>query len=113
VCDGLGVEPDADTREDVSGNSFIRWMAALGRLAREKIRDGLHHGVKRALAVVRSGFVFDMELVVDGFITDPDRMDKENENACLELIEAAEEPGSRLASLFEAEVVPPADDEGL
>jgi hypothetical protein len=113
VCDGLGVEPDADTGEDVLGNSFIRRMAALGRLAREKIRDGLHHGVKRALAVVRSGFMFDMKLVVDGFITDPDRTDEENENACLELIEAAEEPGSRLASLFEAEVVPPADDKGL
>jgi hypothetical protein len=88
-------------------------MVALGRLAREKIRDGLHHGVKRALAVVRSGFVFDMKLVAEGFITDLDRTDEENEDAYLELIEAAEEPGSRLASLFEAEVVPPADDEGL
>jgi hypothetical protein len=113
VCDSLGVEPDADTREDVPGNSFIRRMAALGRLTREKIQDNLHHGVKRALAVVRSRFVFDMELIADGFITDPDRTDEENENACLELIGAAEEPGSRLASLFEAEVVPPADDEGL
>jgi hypothetical protein len=88
-------------------------MAALGCLTREKIRDSLHHGVKRALAVVRSGFVFDMELVADGFITDPDRTDEDNENACLELIEAAEGPGSRLAFLFEPEVVPPADDEGL
>jgi hypothetical protein len=113
VCDGLGVEPDADTGEDVPGNSFIRRMPALGRLAREKIRDSLHHGAKRALAVVRSGFVFDMELVADGFITDPDQTDEENENACPELIEAAEEPRSRLASLFEAEVVPPADDEGM
>jgi hypothetical protein len=113
VCDGLGVEPDTDTGEDVSGNSFVRRMVALGRLAREKIQDGLHHGVKRALAVVRSGFVFDMKLVTEGFVTDPDRTDEENEDACVELIEAAEEPRSRLASLFEAEVVPPADDEGL
>jgi hypothetical protein len=113
VCDGLGVEPDADTGEDAPGNSFIRWMATLGRLIRERIRGSLHHGMKRALAVVRSGFVFDMELVADGFIIDPDRTDEENEDACLELIGAAEEPGSRLASLFEAEVVSPADDEGL
>jgi hypothetical protein len=69
--------------------------------------------VKRALAVVRSGFVFDMELVAEGFITDPDQIDEENEDACQDLIGATEEPGSRLASLFEAEVVPPADDEGL
>jgi hypothetical protein len=62
VCDGLGIEPDADTGEDAPGNSFVRRMAALGRLVRERIRGSLHHGVKRALAVVRSGFVFDMSL---------------------------------------------------
>jgi hypothetical protein len=54
-----------------------------------------------------------MELVADGFITDPDWTDEENEDVCLGLIGAAEEPGSRLAKLFEAEVVPPPDDEGL
>jgi hypothetical protein len=113
VCDGLGVEADANTGEDVPGNSFVRRMVALGRLAWEKIRDSLHHGVKRALAVVHSGFVFDMKLVTEGFMTDPDRTDEENEDACVELIEAAEEPRSRLASLFEAEVVSPDDDEGM
>jgi hypothetical protein len=54
-----------------------------------------------------------MELITDGFITDPDRTDEENETACLGLIEATEELGSRLAKLFEVEVVPPADDEGM
>jgi hypothetical protein len=88
-------------------------MVALGRLVRERIRGNLHHGMKRALAVVRSGFVYDMNLVADGFITNLDRTDEENETAYLGLIEAAEEPGSRLAKLFEVEVVPPADDEGL
>jgi hypothetical protein len=47
-------------------------MVALGRLVRERIRGGLHHGVKRALAVVRSRFTYDMDLIADGFITDPD-----------------------------------------
>jgi hypothetical protein len=88
-------------------------MVALGHLVRERIRGRLHHGVKRALAVVRSGFVYDMDLIIDGFIMDPDRTNEENETACLGLIEAAEEPGSRLTKLFEVEVVPPADDEGL
>jgi hypothetical protein len=69
--------------------------------------------VKRALGVVRSGFVYDMELVADGFIMDPDWTDEENETVCLDLIQAAEEPGSHLAKLFEVEVVPPAEDEGL
>jgi hypothetical protein len=62
-------------------------MVALGYLIRERIRGGLHHGVKRAMAVVRSGFVY-MDLIADGFITDPDRMDEENEVTCLTLIEA-------------------------
>jgi hypothetical protein len=113
VCDGLGVKPDANTEEDAPGNSFVRQMVAMGRLVCERIRGGLYHGVKRALAVVRSGFMYDMDLIADGFITDLDRMDKENETICLGLIEAAEEPGSRLAKLFEVEVVLPADDEGL
>jgi hypothetical protein len=89
VCDGLGVEPDANTDEDA------------------------HHDVKRAMAVIRSGFEYDMGLIADGFITDPDQTDEENEVACLNLIEATEEPGVHLAKLFEVEVVPPADDEGL
>jgi hypothetical protein len=113
VCDGLGVEPDANTEEDASGNSFVRRMVALGRLVCERIRGGLHHGVKRALTVIRSRFMYDMDLITDGFITDLYRMDEENEVACLGLIEAAEEPRSRLAKLFEVEVVSPADDEGL
>jgi hypothetical protein len=65
------------------------------------------------MAVVQSGFVYDMDLIANGFITDLDRTDEENEVACLGLIEAAKEPGSRLAKLFEVEVVPPADVEGL
>jgi hypothetical protein len=107
------VKPDVDIEEDTPRNSFVRRMATLGRLIREKIRGGLHHGVKRAMAVVRSGFEYDMGLIADGFIMDPDRTDEENEVACLNLIEAVEEPGGRLAKLFEVEVVPPTDDEGL
>jgi hypothetical protein len=88
-------------------------MIALGCLVREKIRDELHHGVKRAMVVILYGFEYNMCLIADGFISDLDRTDKENEAACLELIEAAEEPGGRLTKLFEVEVVPPVDDEVL
>jgi hypothetical protein len=113
VCDGLRVDPDTDTEEDALGNSFVRRMVALGRLVHERIRGRLHHGVKRALAVIWSGFMYDMDLIADGFITDPDQTDEENKTVCLGLIEAAEEPRSRLAKLFEVEMVPPIDDEGL
>jgi hypothetical protein len=65
------------------------------------------------MAIVQSGFEYDMDLIADGFITDLDRTDEENEVACLNLIEAAEEPGGLLAKLFEVEVVSPTDDEAL
>jgi hypothetical protein len=112
VCDSLGVKPDADT-EDTPRNSFVRRVTTLGGLIREKIRGALHHGVKRAMAVVRSGFEYDMGLVADGFTSDPSKTKEENEAVYLGLIKAAEEPRGRLARLFEDEVLPPADDEGL
>jgi hypothetical protein len=65
------------------------------------------------MVVVWSGFMYDMDLIADGFIIDLDQTNEENEAACLGLIEATEEPRSRLAKLFEVEVVSPADDEGL
>jgi hypothetical protein len=68
--------------------------------------------MKRALAVVRSRFKYDMGLVVDGFTSDPSKTE-ENDAACLGLIEAAEEPGGQLARLFEDEVLLPTNDEGL
>jgi hypothetical protein len=113
VCDGLGVKPDANTEEDALGNSFIRRMTALGGLVREKLRGALHHGVKRAMAVIRYGFEYDMGLVADGFTLDLDKTEEENKAACLGLIETAEEPGGRLMRLIEDEVLSPIDDEGL
>jgi hypothetical protein len=65
------------------------------------------------MAVIRSGFEYDMGLVADGFTSDPDKTEEENEAVCLGLIEAAEEPGGRLVRLFEDEVLPPANDKGL
>jgi hypothetical protein len=68
-------------------------MMVLGNLIREKVRGALHHDVKRALAIVRSGFEYDMGLVVDGFTSDLSKTKEENEVACLGLIEVVEEPG--------------------
>jgi hypothetical protein len=113
VCDNLGVEPDTDTEKDAPRNSFVRQVTELGVLVREKVRGALHHRVKRALAVVRSRFEYDMGLIADGFTSDPSKTEEENEVACLGLIEAMEEPRGRLARLFEDEVLLPAADEGL
>jgi hypothetical protein len=65
------------------------------------------------MVVIWSRFEYDMGLVVDGFISDLDKTEEENEVACLRLIEATEEPGGRLVRLFEDEVLLPVDDEGL
>jgi hypothetical protein len=61
----------------------------------------------------RSGFEYDMSLIADGFTSDLDKTKEENVVVCLGLIEAAEETGGRLTRLFEDEVLPPTDDEGL
>jgi hypothetical protein len=45
------------------------------------------------MAVIRSGFEYDMGIIVDGFISDPNRTEEENEAVFLGLIEVAEEPG--------------------
>jgi hypothetical protein len=109
----LGVEPNIDTEEDALGNSFMCRVTTLGGFIREKIRGVLHHGVKRAMEVVRSGFKYDMGLVADGFTLDLNKTKEENEAVYLGLIEATKEPGGRLTRLFEDEVLLPADDEGL
>jgi hypothetical protein len=63
-------------------------MTTLGGLVREKIRGGLHHGMKRAMAVIWFGFEYDMGLVADGFTSDSNKTKEENKAACLGLIEA-------------------------
>ena len=79
---------------------------------RERLRAALHTGVKRALAVVSSHYAVNLEAVSDGYILPDD--DEEADEEVAKLMEAAEDPGAALASLFEEEVVPsaPAADVG-
>ena len=76
------------------------------------MRDALHVGVKRAMAVVCSGFSYDMEVVSHGFVTDISKTDAKNEERLHALINDAEVPGERLAKLFEPEVLPPESSSG-
>ena len=72
----------------------------------ERLRGALHTGVKRALAVVSSHYAgIDLEAISDGYIMAED--DEKAEEEVMKLVEAAEAPGTALASLFEEEVVPP------
>jgi hypothetical protein len=58
------------------------------------------------MAVVCSGFSYDMEVVSNSFVTDISKTDAENEERLHALIDDAEVPGERLVKLFEPKVLP-------
>ena len=89
-----------------SGSSLRSRLTALIGQACQRLREALHIGVKRALAVVSSHYTgIDLMAVSDSYVLDED--DEEAEKEVMKLEEAAEAPCTALASLFEAEVVPP------
>jgi hypothetical protein len=73
---------------------------------RSRLRGALHHGVRRAFAVLASHYDVDMEWVSEGYCL------LDEEEAALAEVQrlnaAVEGPGAVLASLFEVEVLPPA-----
>lgn len=82
------------------GSSLVRRLRACDEQAHVSIREALHKGVKRALAVVWSHYVVDLAIISEGFMDDP----REE----LEVLdEAAEAPRAALVEKFEDDVVPP------
>ncbi|XP_066351674.1 uncharacterized protein [Miscanthus floridulus] len=72
----------------------------------ERLREALHTGVKRTLAVVSSHYAgIDVEGVSDGYVLSEDAVEAKEELTRLEA--AVEGPDTALAKLFEEEVVPP------
>ena len=100
------VEPMDESREEARGDALVDQIFYLGTALRDRVRDALHVGMKRAMAVVCSGFSYDMEVLSHGFVTDISKTDAENEERLHALIDDAEVPGERLAKLFEPEVLP-------
>ena len=89
-----------------SGSSLGSRLIALSGQVRERLRGALHTGVKRALAVIASHYVgVDLQAISDGYVLPDD--DDEADKVVTKLSEAAEGPGTVLATLFEEEVVPP------
>jgi len=64
------------------------------------------------MAVVYSGFSYDMEVVSHGFVIDISKTNAENEERLHALIDDAEAHGERLAKLFELEVLLPETSSG-
>ena len=96
-----------ESKEETRGDALVNQLCYLGATLRDRVRDALYIGVKRAMAVVCSGFSYDMEVVSHSFVTDISKTDAENEERLHALIDDAEVPGERLAKLFEPEVLPP------
>jgi hypothetical protein len=72
---------------------------------RNILREGLHHGVRWAFAVLASHYDVDLERVTEGYCL-PD--EKEAALAEVQRLDAAVEgPSAALASSFEVEILPP------
>ena len=91
---------------------MVDQLCYLGTTLRDRVWDALHTGVKQVMAVVCSGFSYDMEVVSHDFVTDISKTDAENEERLHALINDTEVPGERLARLFELEVLPPETSSG-
>jgi len=107
------LEPVDESREAARGDALVDQLCYLGATLRDRVRDALHTGVKLAMAVVCSGFSYDMEVVSHGFVTDISKTDAENEERLHALIDDVEAPRERLAKLFEPEVLPPEASSGV
>src|SRR5688572_7451431 len=81
-----------------SGSSPQSHLWALGGHVRSRLRRALHHGVRRAFAVLASHYDVDLERVSEGYCL-PDE-----EEAALSKVQrldaAAEGPGAALASFL-------------
>jgi hypothetical protein len=87
-----------------SGSSPQSRLQALGDRARSRLREALHHGVKRAFAVLASYYDVDLERVNEGY-----SLLDEDEAALAEvqrLDAAATGRSAVLATTFEAEILP-------
>jgi hypothetical protein len=93
-----------------SGSSPQSRLRALGGHVRSRLRETLHHGVRRAFAVLASHYDVDLERVSEGYCL-PD----EDEAALAEvqrLDAVVAGPSTVLASSFEVEILPLASPPG-
>jgi hypothetical protein len=88
-----------------SGSSPQSHLWALGGHVRSRLHGALHHGVRRAIAVLASHYDVDLERVSEGYCL-PDE-----EKAALAEVQrldaAVEGPSAALASSFEVEILLP------
>ena len=89
-----------------SGSSARSRLRSLNGHLRHRLRDNLHIGVKRCLAVILSHYTIDLERVSEGYFLGEEDDEQRIEEMVQGWIGVVEEPGKRLAQSFEAEVEP-------
>ena len=95
ACEGLGVS--------ASGSSLRSRVEALYSRAGERMKEALHAGVKKALAVVSSHYAgIDLPAVCEGYVLPDDEAEAQEEVQRLE--DAVATPGDALATFFDDEV---------
>jgi len=101
ACEGREVAASA------LGSSLESCVEALYSRAGERLREALHAGVKKALAVVSSHYVgIDLAAVIEGYVLPDDEAEAQEEPQ--KLGDAADAQGDALASFFDTEVeLPP------
>jgi hypothetical protein len=88
-----------------SGSSPQSRLRALGGHVRSRLREALHHGVRRAFAVLASHYDVDLEQVIERYCL-PD--EDEAALAGVQRLDAAVAgPSAVLVSSFEVEIFPP------
>jgi hypothetical protein len=106
ACEGLRVAASA------SGSSLRSHVEAFYSRTGERLREALHAGVKKALAVVSSYYVgIDLPAVSEGYVLPDDEAEAQEE--LQKLGDTADAPGDVLASFFDAVVeLPPLSAQG-
>jgi hypothetical protein len=85
--------------DDVPSGSYPQSrLQALGDHARGRLREALHHGVRRAFVVLASHYDVDLERVSEGYCLPDAEVQR--------LDAAAAGPSEVLATTFEAEILP-------
>lgn len=102
ALDAVGAEPSAPR---------LGRLSALYGLVRNRLRDALHTGVKKALAMVSSNYQMELEKVT-GYIVSEDLTDEQVEAELERLDAAAEGPARVLAEGLEEVVLPPPESPG-
>ena len=94
-----------------SGSSLASRLRSLGGRVTERLKGTLRLGIQKALGVVSTQYIIDLEQVATGYVIAPDT-DEDAAVAAMEQADAAAEGAtSALSMFFEGDLFPGAEDD--